>query len=112
MNKKQLFVAFGIVAMLLFAVIAIQAASPYHFPSKYKGLSKGVDKKTLLSRGRQGPCASFGCGVASTVVGDKDAKKAYSCGCNKPTLSKDKSVCFMSMASAKKVGYREERCKR
>ena len=112
MNKKQLFVVFGIVAMFLLAAIAIQASSAYHFPAKYKGLVRGVDKASLLSRAKQGPCASFGCGVASTVVGDKDAKKSYSCACNKPALSKDKAVCFMSMAASKKVGYRQQACRR
>ncbi|GEM_PF-6236600 len=108
MNNKKKFVMFGLIAILLLTTAVF--ATSYHFPSKYKGLNKGVDKATALSKVKSGPCSAFCSSSWQIVVGDKATKKAYSCVGGVPsTVKKEQAVCFMSMATARKVGYREEK---
>lgn len=110
MIKKKVFVILLLVCVLLLASVVIDAATGPKKPSKYKGLKLGVK---FDPNAKKSPCADFGCSPWHTVVGDKDAKKAYRCGCFIPkTLKKDKVVCFMSVGAAKKAGYKEEKCRR
>ena len=114
MNKKKVVITFGLVTMLVLAAIAIEAASSYRMPAKYKGLAKGVDKKEALKL-KPSLCQSFGCGKWHTVVGDKTTKKSYDCRCQIPAdMKKQNAVCFNSVANAKRAspGYRMEVCRR
>ena len=111
MAKKVVSMALWLIALLVLATIALEAASKYRMPSKYKGLSLGVkfDHKKMMTP----PCVKYGCSAWHTAVGDKDAKKSYRCGCNVPSsLKKEKAVCFMSPSASKRAGYREQLCRR
>lgn len=114
MDKKRVVITLGLVAMLVLAAVAIEAASSYRMPSKYKGLAKGVDKKEALKL-KQPACKAFGCGSWHTIVGDKTTKKAYDCRCQLPAdLKKQNAVCFNSASNAKRAspGYRVEVCRK
>lgn len=114
MNQKRVFVTFGIIAMLVLAAVAIEAAGSYRLPSTHKGLVNGVSKADLFTPKEQ-PCQKYGCTAWDTVVGDKKTSRAYDCRCNVPTdLKKENTVCFKSASNAKKAkpGYRVDTCKK
>lgn len=111
MVKRKALLIILCITLLLFTAVVIDAATGPSKPAKYKGLVLSSTKKVTAKR--EGPCAAYGCTPWHIAVGDKDAKKVYRCGCNAPSsLKKDKSVCFMSIFAAKKVGYKEMRCSR
>lgn len=108
MNKKVVVFLVSIVAILLLSALAIEAA--YRLPSKRQGLKLG-SKIDPLTFTKQVPCKDFGCGQWHVFVGDKASKKAYRCGCNVPSsLKKTDAVCLMSIANAKRAGFREDPC--